>query len=110
MTKSRMLTKNISGIWLGMASVIPRVSLDISVYIPTLYFSGTEGPPTWFWAQSEIFKYNLKYLDWLKMHCPAWSKDFSETLLYLVSIFGLPYQFSSTKLHLGATLMEFHFP
>ena len=40
MTKSRMLRKNISGIQLGMVSVISRVSSDIPVYIPTMYLSG----------------------------------------------------------------------
>ena len=51
------------------------VFLDIPVHICTVYLSGTEDAPLWFPALSKHF-WNLEYLDWLKMHFPAWSKVF----------------------------------
>ena len=53
----------------------PGFFLDILVHICTVYLSGTEDALLWSRALSENF-WNLEYLDWLKMHFPAWSKVF----------------------------------
>ena len=50
------------------------------VYIATVYLSGTEEPSPWLRDLSVKPLYS-KYLDCLKMHFPAWSKVFFQTLL-----------------------------
>ena len=55
------------------------------------------------WELYQFFFYNLKYLDWLKMQFPGWSKVFLQTLSS--QIFGRPYRFNVSKIRQGTTLI-----
>ena len=59
---------------------------------------GTEGHSPWLGPCQKSFQ-NLEYLDWLKIHLPAWSNVFTNLVLnHLGLIFEHPYQFNGTKI------------
>ena len=64
-------------VFFNKSSVVPRDYLDIQVHISTAYLVELKWTTIWLGTLPESFSEFLGYLDWLKMHFPAWSNVFT---------------------------------